>query len=151
VKLVIEAGGSQAFGSPELSDFAELAVAALLLSCVLVLKKELSVRGAAEERLRLAEGAAGWSTQGDREPTKNRIRNPSGRPRTRRCMQCNRPIRGLRAWFSRSPFCSDAHRDAFQREHTLPRLRGSETRDEVAGSRELAPEPRTASAIRGRA
>lgn len=151
VKLVIEAGGWQALGPPELSEFAELAVAAMFLSCVFVLKKELYVRGGTEQRLRLAEGAAGWSTQGQREPKGDRARFPSGRSSTRRCMQCNRTIRGLRAWFSRSPFCSDAHRDAFYEEHALPRLCGSETLDELAPSCELSPEPRVPTAVSGRA
>jgi hypothetical protein len=130
-KLFIEAGGWPTLGSGRMPAMAELAVAAMFLCCVLVLKRESLTQGQTEERLRLAEGAAGWSTQGAGVKRLGRLNQCGATRLSHRCPFCDRPVRGFRRWFSRSPFCSDAHREAFLSQHLLPRLQDA---DRAAGS-----------------
>ena len=122
IRLVRESEGWPTVGSGALPEMAELAVAAMFLCCVLALKKESSTREQTEKRLRLAEGAAGWSTQGKPEDGLDKLIQWNGRRQGRRCLHCNRPIRGLRRWTTRSPFCSDQHREAYYSQYAVPRL-----------------------------
>lgn len=77
-RLLRETGIWFTFGSRALTDMADLAVGGLFLICVFVLKRECLGTQNAEERLCLAEAAAGWSTVGPKRdihtPLRDRIR-----------------------------------------------------------------------------
>lgn len=69
VRVLRDIGVWFTFGSSALSEMAELAVAALFLVSVLVLKRECVGTENAEARLCLAEAAAGWNTASPLRPS----------------------------------------------------------------------------------